>query len=379
MHSIIGAGIAGLSCSISLTEKNIDHEIFDKYSKNSPKAYGIQISPNASNILRKLGVLEKIFPQMHKIETIELISARDEKTLTCLPIGKFARERYHSDYYTINRNTLHESLRNLAEENKTVINYNSEITSTCVTEENTSISINKNTTHHTNTVILSSGINSESLYPATQKILRKKLKFRAFRATLNKNEIPLNLEMNKVNVWLGDTMHLVVYPIDVNVFNFVLIAKEKYFNKVNKTIDGGNLPGNISKKINELISSIKWESWSLNESCTIQKNNFNLPIFSIGDSAHPMPPHLAQGAGMALEDGYVLAEILASKRTTEEMHQEYYKKRFSRVNKVIRNANMNGGIFHLNGVLEHIRNMYLKNLSGDFHLSKYDWLYNYKV
>ena len=34
MHSIIGAGIAGLSCSISLTEKNIDHEIFDKYSKN---------------------------------------------------------------------------------------------------------------------------------------------------------------------------------------------------------------------------------------------------------------------------------------------------------------------------------------------------------
>ena len=25
------------------------------------------------------------------------------------------------------------------------------------------------------------------------------------------------------------------------------------------------------------------------------------------------------------------------------------------------------------------RNMYLKNLSGDFHLSKYDWLYNYKV
>ena len=92
-----------------------------------------------------------------------------------------------------------------------------------------------------------------------------------------------------------------------------------------------------------------------------------------------MPPHLAQCAGMALEDGYVLAEILASKRTTEEMHQEYYKKRFSRVNKVIRNANMNGGIFHLNGVLEHIRNMYLKNLSGDFHLSKYDWLYNYNV
>jgi hypothetical protein len=29
--------------------------------------------------------------------------------------------------------------------------------------------------------------------------------------------------------------------------------------------------------------------------------------------------------------------------------------------------------------LEHIRNIYLKNLSGDFHLSKYDWLYNYKV
>ena len=379
MYSIIGAGIAGLSCSISLTEKNIAHEIFDKYSKNSPKAYGIQISPNASNILRKLGVLEKIIPLMHRIETIKLISAKDEKLLTSLPIGKFSRERYHSDYYTVDRNILHESLRNLAEENKTPIKYNSEITSTCVTEENVSISINKNTTHLTNTIILSSGINSQSLYPDTKKILRKKSKFRAFRATLNKSKIALKLERDTVNVWLGNSMHLVAYPIGADVFNFVLIAKEKYYNNIDKSIDGENLPGNISKKINELISSIQWESWSLNENCIIRKNNFNLPIFSIGDSAHPMSPHLAQGAGMALEDGYALAQILASNNTTEDMHREYYKKRFSRVNKVIRNANMNGEIFHLNGALEHIRNIYLKNLSGDFHLSKYDWLYNYKV
>jgi len=34
----------------------------------------------------------------------------------------------------------------------------------------------------------------------------------------------------------------------------------------------------------------------------------------LGDAAHPMLPYLAQGAAQAIEDGYVLAEVLAASR-----------------------------------------------------------------
>jgi 2-polyprenyl-6-methoxyphenol hydroxylase-like FAD-dependent oxidoreductase len=38
-------------------------------------------------------------------------------------------------------------------------------------------------------------------------------------------------------------------------------------------------------------------------------------IILLGDSAHPMLPYLAQGACMAVEDGYALALALARRRT----------------------------------------------------------------
>ncbi len=36
-----------------------------------------------------------------------------------------------------------------------------------------------------------------------------------------------------------------------------------------------------------------------------------VPVTLIGDAAHPMLPFLAQGAGMAIEDAAVLADMLA--------------------------------------------------------------------
>jgi zeaxanthin epoxidase len=52
-----------------------------------------------------------------------------------------------------------------------------------------------------------------------------------------------------------------------------------------------------------------------------------------GDAAHPMMPNLGQGGCQATEDGYRLAEELATVRTTKDIEgalQEYYRKRIPR-------------------------------------------------
>ena len=85
MYSIIGSGIAGLACSYTLSNFDIDNEIFESSDPETENGYGIQLSPNASNVLEKLGILEKLEAKMKVINRIEIYSAADLKKLTTLP------------------------------------------------------------------------------------------------------------------------------------------------------------------------------------------------------------------------------------------------------------------------------------------------------
>jgi 2-polyprenyl-6-methoxyphenol hydroxylase-like FAD-dependent oxidoreductase len=60
-----------------------------------------------------------------------------------------------------------------------------------------------------------------------------------------------------------------------------------------------------------------------------------LPWFSgrvgiLGDAAHACAPHLTQGAGMALEDGLVLADCLDAGRSLDERLRAFEQRRFPR-------------------------------------------------
>ncbi|WP_400082050.1 FAD-dependent oxidoreductase [Yoonia sp. R78084] len=61
-------------------------------------------------------------------------------------------------------------------------------------------------------------------------------------------------------------------------------------------------------------------------------------VVLLGDAVHASTPHLAQGAGMAIEDGLVLAEELARADDTETAFQAYRARRFDRVAFVAENS-----------------------------------------
>lgn len=58
----------------------------------------------------------------------------------------------------------------------------------------------------------------------------------------------------------------------------------------------------------------------------------------IGDAAHPTTPHLASGAGMAVEDGLVLGEELQSKPTVEQAFEGFMARRYERCRLVVENS-----------------------------------------
>jgi 2-polyprenyl-6-methoxyphenol hydroxylase-like FAD-dependent oxidoreductase len=58
----------------------------------------------------------------------------------------------------------------------------------------------------------------------------------------------------------------------------------------------------------------------------------------IGDAAHSMTPHLASGAGMAIEDGIVLSEELAVGDSVDAALERFMERRYERCRMVVENS-----------------------------------------
>ena len=67
----------------------------------------------------------------------------------------------------------------------------------------------------------------------------------------------------------------------------------------------------------------------------------------LGDAAHPTLPFLAQGASMALEDAWVLADALSSEVTVDAALGRYQARREGRVARVVATSSRNAWKYHL--------------------------------
>jgi len=61
-------------------------------------------------------------------------------------------------------------------------------------------------------------------------------------------------------------------------------------------------------------------------------------VVLVGDAAHSMTPHLASGAGMAIEDGIVLSEELAGGDAVEAALERFMERRWDRCRIVVENS-----------------------------------------
>ena len=102
----------------------------------------------------------------------------------------------------------------------------------------------------------------------------------------------------------------------------------------------------------------------------------------IGDAAHATLPFLAQGANMALEDAWLLADCLEAGASAREAFDEFQRARAPRVTRIVGAASANARRYHLSGIKRHVGYAGLRLISAaapGFLTRRYDWLYNADV
>ena len=103
----------------------------------------------------------------------------------------------------------------------------------------------------------------------------------------------------------------------------------------------------------------------------------------VGDAAHPTLPFLAQGANLALEDAWVLADCLASNGQPRAALTMYQQRRKHRATKVISAANANARNYHLRAPLLRGAAHSLLRTAGMIAprraVGQFDWIYGHDV
>ena len=198
-------------------------------------------------------------------------------------------------------------------------------------------------------VISADGIHSElrsHVCPQSRPIFSGSV---AYRGLVARERVP-DWPTDRWQMWLGKGRHFLAYPVRAGK----LIAYVGFVPADKEMKESWSAPGepdvlrrefagwnpHIQHLLKEVQSTFRWALYDREPLPSWTKGRLSL----LGDAAHPMLPHLGQGANQSIEDGMALATILAraNRRTAPAALLVYERVRRERVAQIQRGARENG-------------------------------------
>src|ERR1043166_8069668 len=111
--AIIGGGIGGFAPGASLLRAGFDVHVYEQAKALGEVGAGINIGPNASRLLHRLGLAERLGACGIKPTTFDQRRWDDGRFLVRAPLGTMVEEKFGALYYTFHRADLHGALASL--------------------------------------------------------------------------------------------------------------------------------------------------------------------------------------------------------------------------------------------------------------------------
>ena len=391
---IAGGGIGGLSAGIACADKGHLVRLYERSTRVSEAGAGIQLGPNATRVLADWGVLPAIKASAVQPTHLRIRDTQSGRQLGQLALGERAAQRYGAPYLTVHRADLHRALyAHLAQKTNVFLHEGREVVTLCDDpSEGVTVGFTDDQMVQGDVMIGADGLWSQTRALTLDDGSPAATGHVAYRALIPTAALPEPLQAPVVTVWLGPHVHVVQYPVrGGDAMNVVLIASgEPLADSTgwSNAVDSKRVMravGTACSPLGELLEAVErttqgWMAWQLFDRPPVTDASALCRgrIVLMGDAAHPMRPYLAQGAGMAIEDAQVLAQVLTNDPAmVGHALVRYAALRQERVARVQRKAIENGEIFHVTGLKRWGRDIAMQLLSS--RLLDQPWLYGERL
>ncbi|MCP1198482.1 FAD-dependent monooxygenase [Notoacmeibacter sp. MSK16QG-6] len=390
---VAGAGIGGLTAALVLARQGRPVTIIERFEKPTEVGAGLQLSPNASRILFRLGLEGPLRDQSQRPEVIRLIAGGRGDAITELPLGERAEKRWGAPYLTIHRARLHAILWDAVEaEPQITIETGREVTGTATDAVGPRAIIRgpngAEEERWGHLVVGADGVHSRVRTAMPKGLPPRYSGEIAFRAVLTgpdalKKAAAAGIDTECVSAFLAPSVHLVAYPLGgdrgINlVANTAGRDPGPSWSEVFSTVTAQWAISHISPALGELAGELDWLAWGLHAVAPRTPYVDTGGIALIGDAAHAMTPFAAQGAAMAVEDAAVLAHCVKGWREDRRAALlQYEAERRPRIARTRRRGAFNHFVWHAPFPISLGRDIVLRARDGESLLSDLDWLYGY--
>ncbi|HZQ88515.1 MAG TPA: FAD-dependent monooxygenase [Gaiellaceae bacterium] len=347
--AIVGAGIGGLAAAHALRAGGHDVVVYEQAPSFEPVGASIDVGPNAIRLLDALGLGPAIRRVGVRPEWIELLRWQDSSTLLRMPHGEAAERYFGAPLLDFLRSDLHELLTAELPPSRILLGHRA------VAVEGTTVTFDNGAVESADLVVAADGVKStirQLLVGADEAVFSGTVVYRG----LLSRERAFDLHPDGVNrYWLGPKRHAVAYWIDAGrtlAVNTAVQDTERVRESWTEEVSSDEVLTAFAGWHEGLLELLSRVDRFLRSAVLVRKPLEHWAfgnVVLLGDAAHAMEPFQAQGAAQAIEDAYVLADVLSGAEAADlpVRLRDYEERRMARASDVQASSAAAAGNFYL--------------------------------
>ncbi len=336
---IVGGGIAGLTLAVALRRRDVAVDVIEIAPRWDILGVGISLTGPTLRALKSVGLIDRCVEAAFGFDRIVFADAGGRQVGT-LNMPRLCGPDYPATV-AIGRPALHEVLIQTATELGASIRLGTTVNSLRQNADGVEAELSDGVRESHDFVVGCDGIHSAVRELAFDQVPEAAFTGLAvWRATM-----PRPKEIDCMRMFYGPKTKAGVNPLSRDEMFLFLVQPIRD--------DRRPLPDAMHTVLREQLADFGGDVMDyVREHVTDPRkvdyrpmNSFLLPppwhrgrIVVIGDAAHTTTPHLATGAGIAIEDAVVLAELLATDLPASELLDRFMARRFERCRLVVETA-----------------------------------------